>query len=289
MRFLRSEIFRLVRRRMLWVLFLFIAVLPPALYLLIYTSTKAQVEAIRSGRIDAPNAQQQLRQMEELLTTLRPDRLPDMAMGLVFPIATILVLVLAGNTTGNEFGWATIRTVLTHGGRRAAFIGAKLAALALAAVALVVAGFLAALLGSVVVGIMSGADLSLSGDFAGRLLVNAGKVTYVTLPYLAFAAMVAVLARSAAAAIGFGMVLFFGESVISGIAISLNRDLRALFDAGISRNVSTITRASVVTQGASPPPLPADVPISWLILGLYIVAFVAIAIHRISKRDLTLA
>ena len=276
---------------MLWILVLFMVLLPIALYVLIYTSTNAQIDAIRSGRVQAPGGPQQIRQLEDLIASLRPARLPDMAMGLVFPIAAILAIVLAGSTTGNEFGWGTVRTVLTHVPRRVAFLAAKLVSLAGAGVALVVAGFGAALVASVVVALMSGADLSVPGDFAGRLLLNIGKVGYVTLPYVAFATMVAVLARSAAGGIGFGLVLFFGESLISGIAIQLNRDLRPLFDAGIARNVSTITRASVVAEGVPPPPLahPAEAGLAYLILALYVVAFVAIAVHRIAKRDLTLA
>lgn len=289
--FLRSEVYRLVRRRMLWILFLFAVLLPIALYVLIYTSTNAQIEMIRSGRLDAPGGEQQITQMQELIASLRPARLPNMAMGLVAPIAAILAIVLAGNTMGNEFGWGTIRTVLAHGPRRAAFLFGKLLALAGSAVALVLAGFLAALAGSILVAVMSRGDASVQGDFVIGFLANIAKVGYVTLPYVALATMVAVLARSAAAGIGFGIALFFAESLVAQLAIALNRDLRALFDAGIARNVSTITRAGGVVEGGPPValPSPAESGIAYLILGLYVVAFVAIAIHRLAKRDLTLA
>ncbi len=289
--FLRSEVFRLVRRRMLWILFLFAALLPMALYVLIYTSTNAQIEMIRSGRVDVPGGEQQIRQMEDLIASLRPARLPNMAMGLVSPIAAVLAIVLAGNTMGNEFGWGTIRTVLAHGPRRAAFLFAKLVTLAGSAAAFVLTGFVAALAGSILVVVMSRGDASIQSDFAVGLIVNIAKVAYVTLPYVALATMVAVLARSAAAGIGFGIAVFFAESLVAQLAIGLNRDLRPLFDAGIARNVSTITRSSAVVEGAPPVALPgaAESGLAYVILGLYVVAFVAIAIHRLSKRDLTLA
>lgn len=289
--FLRSEVYRLVRRRMLWILFLFAVLLPIALYVLIYTSTNAQIEMIRSGRMEVPGGAQQIGQMEDLIRSLLPARLPNMAMGLVSPIAAILAIVLAGNTMGNEFGWGTIRTVLAHGPRRAAFLFGKLLALAGVAVALVLAGFLAALAGSILVAVMSRGDASVQGDFVVGFLASIAKVGYATLPYVALATTVAVLARSAAAGIGFGIAVFFAESLVAQLAIAMNRDLRPLFDAGIARNVSTITRASAGVAGAPPvpPPGPAESGIAYLILGLYVVAFVAIAIHRLAKRDLTLA
>lgn len=293
--FIRSEVFRLVRRRMLWILFLFAVLLPIALYTIIYTSTNTQIEMIRSGRLPttgAPGGQgAQLRQLEELIASLRPARLPEMAMGLVLPIATILAIVLAGNTTGNEFGWGTIRTVLAHGARRASFVLAKLLVLAGGAYALVVVGFVAALAGSLLVVLMGRGDASVAGDFVGRFLLGMAKVGFATLPYVAFAVMMAVLARSAAAGIGFGIALFFAESLIAQLAISLDRGLRAVFDAGIARNASTITRVSTSIEGVPPAalPSPAEAGFAYLILVMYVVAFSGIAVHRIAKRDVTMA
>lgn len=289
--FLRSEIFRLRRRRMLGVLFLFVVLLPIALYVLLYTSTNAQIDMIRSGRADVLGGEQQVKQLEELVAQLLPRHLPEMAMGLIAPIVAILAVVLAGNTTGNEFGWGTVRTVLTHAPGRASFLLGKLVALAGGTVALTIAGFLAALAGSILIAIMGRADASVTADFVVRFVGNMGKVAYVTLPYVALAVMVAVLARSAAAGVGFGLVVFFGESLVSQIAIQLNRDLRPIFDAGIARNVSTITRANLAIEGAAPTPLPGagEAGLAYLILGLYMVAFTAVAVYRVSKRDLTLA
>lgn len=288
---LRSELFRLRRRRMTLILLLFIALVPIALYLLIYTATQAQIEAIRSGSLPRPQAgpAPSVAELEDLLRTLRPDRVPEMGLGLVAAIANILLIVLAGSVTGNEYGWGTIRTVLAHGGRRAAFLGAKLVALAAAAALVVAVGFASTAVGAFVVGLPAGHDLSVSADLPARLLGSVARAIYVQLPYIALATMVAVLARSAAAGIGFGLVLSFGESLVGQIAISINRDLRPLFDAGIARNVAAITRTSTTVQGVPPPAPPADLWIAALILALYVVAFVALAIHRIAKRDLTLA
>lgn len=289
--FLRSELFRLRRRRMLLVLVVFMLVLPAALYVLLYTSTQAQLEAIRSGRFptQAGAPPPNVAQLEELLRSLRPDRVPEMALGLIQPIATIMLVVLAGSLTGNEYGWNTIRTVLAHGPRRAAFLGAKLLALVLASVGLVIVGFASVVAGSFGVSVVGGMDISVSADIAGRLVTSVGKTAYVVIPYIGFAVMVAVLARSAAAATGFGLVVYFGESLISGIALSLNRDLAPLFDAGISRNVSAITRTSIVVAGATQVPRATEQWLAAFILALYVVAFVALGIHRIMKRDLTLA
>jgi ABC-type transport system involved in multi-copper enzyme maturation permease subunit len=293
LRFLRSEIYRLRRRRMMFILLLFVALTPVLVYAVIYTSTQAQLEAMRSGQFQPQPGQTPAlieEQVKRLLDSLRPDRAPQFALGMTAFVGTVLATVLAGSVTGNEYGWATIRTVLAHGGRRGAFLCAKFATLILASAGIVTVGFAATFVGAYAVSIPAGLDLSLSDDIAGRTLGYMLRGLYVSLPYMAFALLVATLARSAAGGIAFGLVLLFGESLLSQLAISLNRDLRPLFDAGVSRNVTAVTRSGFDSQGLpAPPPHPGELPVAVAILALYVIAFVALAVHRLSKRDVTLA
>lgn len=290
--YLRSELFRLRRRRMMLVLLFFVVLIPILVYLLIYTSTLAQLEAVRSGQVEQQPGRPPVteEQVKQVLDTLRPDRAPQFALGFTSFIGAIFATILAGSVTGNDFGWATIRTILAHGGRRGAYLGAKLVALIVAAAALVAAGFAATFLASYAISIPAGIDLSLSADVAGRTAAYMIRALYATVPYVTFALFMAVVARSAAAGIAFGLVLLFGESLLSQVAISLNRDLRPLFDAGVSRNVQVITRTGFDQLGLpEPPPPPGELPLAVFILALYVVAFMALAVHRLAKRDVTLA
>lgn len=287
--YLRSEIHRLRRRRMTLVLLLLIALIPLLLYAVQYASVQAQLETIRSGRVPPgqPITEETARRV---LEGLRPDRAPEFALGMSSVLGVIFATILAGSVMGNEFGWATVRTVLAHGGRRAAFILAKLSALMLATVAIVLVGFAATFAASYGVGAIAGVDLSLSGDVPARVAGYLARGIYVTLPYVAFAVLTAVLARSAAAGIAFGLVLFFGETLLGQLAVQMNPDLRQLFDAGISRNVAAIIRTPSTGPG-SVARLPSAVEVSFavFIVALYVVAFVSLTVHRFSKRDLTLA
>lgn len=292
LRFLRSEIFRLRRRRMMFVLLLLVWLLPLLLYLVIYTSTQAQLEALRSGQPPQQPGQPQIteEQVRRTLDSLKPDRAPQFALGAAAFLGAILSTVLAGSVGGNEFGWATIRTVLAHGGRRGSFLLAKYVTLLLASALIVVVGFAATFVGSYLVGGLAGLDLSLSGDIVGRTAGFIVRGWYASVPYMAFALLLAVAARSAAAGIAFGLVLFFGESLVAQLALQLNKDLKPLFDAGVSRNINRVIETGLDSRGLPEPPLPpGDLAISVFILGLYTLAFIALAVHRLARRDVTLA
>lgn len=288
LRYLRSELFRLRRRRMTLVLVVLMAVIPVILYAVLYASAQAQLQLIRSGA--APPAPGQTEEaIQELLDMLRPNSVPTFGLGIVAAIGTVLAIVLAGSVTGNEFGWATIRTVLAHGGRRASFLLAKVVALVAVTAVIVLVGFVSAFGASYAVSITAGLDLATAADLPSRTLGDMARTLYVTLPYIAFAVLMSVVARSAASGIAFGLVLSFGESLVGQLAVAVNRDLQALFDAGIARNVAAITRTQQTTSFSSPEPLSSDLWLSALILALYTVAFLALAVDRLAKRDVTLA
>lgn len=290
--YLRSEIHRLRRRRMTFVLLLLIALIPVLIYVIMWMTAQTQLDTIRSGRLQPQPGQPPVTEesVRRVLDGLRPDRAPEFALGMASVVGVMFATILAGSVMGNEFGWATVRTVLAHGGRRAAFIFAKLVTLALASGAIVLTGFAATFAAAYVLSSVAGVDLALSADAPGRVATYAVRGLYVTLPYISFAVLMAVLARSAAAGIAFGLVLFFGETLLAQLAIQMNPDLRPLFDAGISRNVSAIVRTPPTGPGPiTRMPSAVDVSFAALIVALYVVAFVSFTIHRFAKRDLTLA
>lgn len=288
--YLRSELHRLVRRRMALVLVVLLGLISALLYVIQYFALQGQLQAIRGGT--APQGAPPEEAMRRALNALRPDAAPEAALGASAVLGVIFAVILAASVTGNEFGWATVRTVLAHGGRRGAFIFGKLVALMLAAFVLIATGFAVTLASSFVVSSLGGLDLALAGDFPGRIAGYILRALFVALPYVTLAVMAAVFARSAAAGIAIGLVVFFGENILGSLAVQLNPDLRQIFDAGLARNVQTITR----TPPTAPPPgavirLPSavDLSLAAFILAMYVVAFVSLTVHRFAKRDLTLA
>ena len=290
-RLLGSEIFRLRRRWMPWILLFTIALASFAFYALVYVSVNAQLEAVRSGAIPEPRGGTQA--LSETLQQLRPAKVPDFGLGIVIGLGSVMLIVLAASHVGAEFGWGTLRTLLAHGAGRGAFLAAKVLSLALFAAVFTVVGTIAAIGASYLVSSVAGLGLTPGVDLA-EVTRRAARGLFTILPYMALASLIAVWSRSAGAGIAAGLVIFFAEGIVSGIVAALNRDLAKIVDYGLSRNVEAVQRAGVVREGpggvsaAASAPLP-DAGQAVLVLTVYTVAFIALAYWRLRSRDVTLS
>lgn len=291
LRLLGSEIFRLRRRWMPWILLLTIALASFVFYALIYVSVNAQLEAIRSGAIPEPPGG--TRTLTETIQELRPAKVPDFGLGIVVGLGSVMLIVLAASHVGAEFGWGTLRTLLAHGAGRGAFLAAKLLSLVLFAAIFTIVGTIAAIGASYLVSSIAGLPLTPGVDLA-EVTRRGSRGLFTILPYMALASLIAVWSRSAGAGIAAGLVIFFAEGLVSGLVAALNRDLAKIVDYGLSRNVESVQRAGVPLEGpaavaaASSAPLP-DAGQAALVLTLYTLGFVALAYWRLRSRDVTLS
>jgi ABC-2 type transport system permease protein len=286
LRLLRSEIYRLRRRWMPWVLLLLIVLVGVGFYVLVYASVQAQVQAVRSGAIPTQPGSEEA--MNEVLRELRPDRVQTFGVSLVSGLGSVMLIVFAASHVGSEFGWGTLRTLLAHGAGRATFLGAKLLSIALFGVLFMFLGAIAAVVGSYVASAIAATDTS--GLDLGAVSNAALRGYYTFLPYLALAALIALWARSAGAGIAAGLVVYFAEGLVAQLLVSLNRDFATIVNYGLSRNASALTRLAVTTS-ASPDPSFATLPDQGqaaVVLGIYTVLFVGLAYWRLRTRDVTL-
>lgn len=287
---LRSELFRLRRRWMPWILLLSVVVLAFVLYFIIYASVQAQIQALQNGTLSTTNgAPQTEAQLREELQTLRPAQVMSFGLGVVSGFGSVLLIVFTASVFGNEFNWGTLRVILALGAGRERFLAAKYAVLVLYATLLTVLGALAALAGSELVSSIAGLDRSLPAGFATDLVVNIGRTVFTFLPYIALAALIAVWSKSGGAGIAIGLVVYFAEGIVMSILVAFNKDYATIANFGLSRNVSAITRLSVSTSAAGPPDastLP-DPGQGALVLLAYTVLFVALAMWRFRARDVT--
>ena len=133
--------------------------------------------------------------------------------------------VLGGSWAGNEYGWGTIRAVLTRRPNRIAHVLAALAvllgALAIALAAILIVATVAAL----VVSTATGNDAFTSGVWSGAFLTTMvkGFVTawYVSSFYLLLAYAASVIFRSAAVGIGLGIGVTLAQFVLRGLLANL--------------------------------------------------------------------
>ena len=286
LRLLRSEVYRLRRRWMPWILLACIVLAGIGLYLLVYTAAQASLEAERSGAVPPQPGSQEA--MTDLLRQMRPANVQGFGISLVSGIGSVMLIIFAASHVGTEFGWGTLRTLLAHGAGRATFLGAKLLSIAGFGVLFIFVGVVAAIIGSYLATTIAAGDTS--GLDLGAIASAAAKAYYTFLPYMALAALIAVWSRSAGAGIAAGLVLYFTEGLIASLVVQLNREYANIVNYGLSRNVTAITRdltATGVTQDPSAIALP-DAERAALVLAIYTAVFVALAFWRLRTRDITL-
>ncbi|MEK6208719.1 MAG: ABC transporter permease subunit [Chloroflexota bacterium] len=282
---LRSELYRLRRRWMPWIMLGLIVVAAFGFYFLIWASVNAQLQAVKGGAIPAPPGG--TGQFDEVLREIAPDRVPNFGIGLVSGIGSVMLIVFAASHVGTEFGWGTFRTLLAHGASRSGFLVSKAVSLLLYALVFMIVGSLAAIGASYTVSAIAGISAGSGVDLAEVVRV-AGKSGYTFLPYMALALAIAAWSKSAGAGIAAGLVVYFAEGIVASILVSLNKDYAQVVNWGLSRNASALTRTTTTAAGQDPSfsTLP-DPTQAAIVLGLYTLIFVALAYWRLRSRDVT--
>jgi ABC-2 type transport system permease protein len=288
LRLLRSEIYRLRRRWMPWILLVFIAIIPFVFYFLIWASVNAQIQAVKSGTLPAPPGG--TAQLDETLRMIAPDRVAQFGVSIVGGLGSVMLIVFAASHVGTEFGWGTFRTLLAHGASRSGFLVSKAVSLVLYVILFMIVGTVAAIGASYTVSAVAGIPVGAGVDLPEIARV-ATRISYTFLPYMALALAIAVWSKSAGAGIATGLVVYFAESIVAGILVSLNKDYAQIVNWGLSRNASALTR-TVTGQGGptSQDPTASTLPDptqAAIVLAVYCVIFMVLAYWRLRSRDVT--
>lgn len=288
LRLLRSELYRLVRRWMPWIMLGLIVVIAFVFYFLIWVSVNAQLQAVKNGTLPVPAGG--TAQLEQTLRQIAPDRVAQFGVSVVAGLGSVMLIVFAASHVGTEFGWGTFRTLLAHGASRSGFLVSKAVSLVLYAVVFMIVGSIAAIAASYTVSAVAGISPGSGVDFAevARVAVKSG---YTFLPYMALALAIAVWSKSAGAGIATGLVVYFAESIVAGILVSLNKDYAQIVNWGLSRNASALTRtvsgqAGPTSQDPTASTLP-DPTQAAIVLGIYCAVFLVLAYWRLRSRDVT--
>ncbi len=288
LRLLRSELYRLVRRWMPWIMLGLIVVIAFVFYFLIWVSVNAQLQAVKNGTLPVPAGG--TTQLEQTLRQIAPDRVAQFGVSVVAGLGSVMLIVFAASHVGTEFGWGTFRTLLAHGASRSGFLVSKAVSLVLYAVVFMIVGSIAAIAASYTVSAVAGISPGSGVDFAevARVAIKSG---YTFLPYMALALAIAVWSKSAGAGIATGLVVYFAESIVAGILVSLNKDYAQIVNWGLSRNASALTRtvsgqAGPTSQDPTASTLP-DPTQAAIVLGIYCAIFLVLAYWRLRSRDVT--
>lgn len=264
---LRSELFRLSKRPMPWIMLTILT----ALVLLLYGIQWVQIET------------QPARETAGLRQDVRPVEVPGFAIGGFLSLfGTVMAIVLGASAVGTEFGWGTIRALLPRARGRVPLLLAKMVAVALVLAAMVSLVSLLALGLSAIVTGRVGVDGGTDAGFAADFVAAVARVFYTMLPYAAVAFLVALLTRSNAAGITIGIVFLPAEGILLEL-IALVDALEWVPEAFLSENVEAVNTASddEAREGLPGAGRAAAVLLAWIVGALAL----ALAVFR--RRDVT--
>jgi ABC-type transport system involved in multi-copper enzyme maturation permease subunit len=202
----RMEMTKIFRRRMTWVLIGLPPLLVTGLYLLLYTIAR---QILSDPTVAAET-------VEEIYGMLCwPQALSNLlALTGGAGLGGLVLVVLAGAMTAQEYRWRTIHLWLSRGLPRSAYLLAKYAGLVIVTLLIVLTTVLAASLLTAWFTQQLTGSFSLAALNLAEMTLSLLRTAYTILPYLGLTVLVAILTRSAAAAIAVGMAYTLLEEVL---------------------------------------------------------------------------
>jgi ABC-type transport system involved in multi-copper enzyme maturation permease subunit len=275
-RLFRMELFKLRRRPMSVILAAVLAALCFGLTLMLYVVF--QIADDESSRSVGSDGRQEL-----LDRVIFPGALTgSVEYALAYGVPMLIVLTAA--SFGGEFAWGTVRLLLARGESRTDFVLSKLAAIVVWWTTALVVATASALGTALLVWLIAGepgptaADRAALTGFLGILV----RGWFATLVYVALTALLTVQLRSTAWGLATGLVCFFGERVVGGVADSVGIGLLEwLVRLGIGYNVRAVIDNG---EGSDNPPLFAAA-----LLTVYVIAAISGATRHLRRHDVVIS
>ena len=216
------------------------------------------------------------------------------SLGLSQLLWVIVIIILAASAMGVEYGWGTLRMVLTKGTGRWQFFTGKILALVLMGAAGLVIVAATVSIGSLIAALtlpasppVEGAALADSGEdrleaalTIGRMF---GKLLYVFLPYMMLALCCAVLTSSAATAIAITLTYYVVERAFVPILVRFLDWFQAIADYLPATNVSIWLGPEFSLGGTDEQ---ASILRAFLVLAAYIVILGGATFALFQRRDI---
>jgi ABC-2 type transport system permease protein len=204
----------------------------------------------------------------------------------------VIALMLGVLAVGSDYGWDTVKTLLSQRSGRVRLLGSKLAAIGILLVAFVGALFVAGAVASSIIAAAEGAPINWPSiaDFGSSFAA----AWFVLATWAALGVLLAVLTRGTALAIGIGILYTFViEGMISALAGEVSW-LDPIVDYLLRANAYSLTVAlGVPTQtltdngpGGFFGPF-VDGGQAALVLGAYAVAFMILSVGVFRRRDVS--
>lgn len=224
---------------------------------------------------------------EQVLAGVLPEAVVANTIGGFAIFTGALALVLGALVIGGEYGWGTLKTLLTQRPRRLGVLGAQLLALASMLVVWVVAIFAACALSGVAIALAE--DAPMTWPTAVDVAAGLAGGWLVLVAWGLAGALLATLFRGVALPIGLGVVWILGvETLLAGVVASVFPGLQAMADALPGVNAGSLVYAVTRAAPGEPPPGVTDAVTGTravLTLLCYAVVFIAVTAVAVRRRD----
>ncbi len=214
-----------------------------------------------------------------------------LAFTLLQGILFILASIMAAAALGGEYGWGTLRTVLTKGTGRWQFMTAKVTALMLTALAGLVVAAATVALSSLLIGLfgLEGDSLQGSAEWLD-VPIKIGTLLYSFLPYTMLALLMTALFSSTALGITAFVVYYLIETTASPILNNFDWFQR-ISEYLLSPNATAVLQASYgevsISINGSGDAAQPDLLHAFLVLAAYTLVFGALTLLLFQRRDIT--
>ena len=282
----RAELLKLRKRPATWILALvWVAVVVLFGYVLTY-SFVANAPPPPDDIPEAAQAQQEDFEQAQLDALLPENLLTNMFGGGFFGIGAAIVLILGALVAGSEFGWGTMKTILSQRPGKLAVLFGKLLALGVFVVAFVLLGLFGAALASFVIAGLE--DAAVEWPEVGELLRGLGAGVLVFAAWSLFGFALGVVFRGTALAIGLGLAwALVIENTIAALPIESDA-FENFRKTTLGENTFGVTSffGSPFPEGFGAPEALVDADRGVIGLLVYVAVFVLISV-LFMRRDVT--
>lgn len=226
--------------------------------------------------------EQDRRFQEDQIRSLLPENLVSGTVPGFANLGAAIALILGTLVAGGEYGWGTLKTILTQRPGRSQVFGGKLLALWATLVVFALLVFAGSAAASYAIAGLEGSPPDWPP--AGEVLRGFGAGVLILTLWGAFGVLLATLFRSTALAVGLGLVyVLVLESIVLGLPIpnDLYQDVREFFPG---QNSSFLANAFAEGPLAPQSP-PVDAPQAALVVAGYAAAFVLVSFLVFRRRD----
>ncbi len=220
--------------------------------------------------------------------------LPDSITGTIggfSSIGPLLIMILAASVMGSEYGWGTLRNVLTRGTGRWQLLSAKLLLLLRLCSDVLIIMAVFAVVSSLIAAVIPPDETGGLADSGEWLDIVTGylKIVYSLVPFIALSVFLTVLTSSTAVGVAVSIGYYFVESILSPL-LNLNDTLANVTDYLLIASVNTWTAVSFVeVEVSNGGPAVEQTPEAFqafLVILVYTAVLLAAAFWLFIRRDI---